>query len=127
MSDQHLRVIDGEFSGYPTPKSNLVYVPNQFFEVVLRHSSRGCARLVGYLILQTFSEERFEDDPVQISQNALCKAAGLSRSQIRAALDEALERRFIVEIVRSKPNKSGAKAPSALGLKLMVSQMPVNR
>ncbi len=41
------------FTGYPAPTSNTTYTPNQFFDVVLRHSSRGCVRLVAYMIRKT--------------------------------------------------------------------------
>ena len=39
----------GSWSGYPLPSSNTTYVPNQFFDVVLPHNSRGAVRLVGYM------------------------------------------------------------------------------
>lgn len=36
--------------GFASPTSNTTYTPNQFFDVVLPHSSRAVIRIVGYLI-----------------------------------------------------------------------------
>ena len=39
-----------EFPGFPDFRANVTFVPLQFFTVVLPHRSRGCVRLVGYMI-----------------------------------------------------------------------------
>ncbi len=36
------------FQGFAPPASNTSYTPNQFFDVCLPYSSRGCLRLVAY-------------------------------------------------------------------------------
>ncbi|MFX9031543.1 hypothetical protein ABTN13_20795, partial [Acinetobacter baumannii] len=41
------------FQGYAPPTSSTTYTPNQFFDVVLPRASRGCLRLVAYLIRKT--------------------------------------------------------------------------
>jgi len=38
------------FPGFPDFRANVTFVPIQFFTVVLPHSSRGAARIVGYVL-----------------------------------------------------------------------------
>src|SRR5438552_16827235 len=81
------------FSGFALPTSNTTYTPNQFFDVCLRHHSRGVVRLVGYMIRKTLgwcvAHGNPQHETVPISYNELEKKAGLSHSMIRLALDQA--------------------------------------
>ena len=87
------------FKGYPAPTSNTTYTPNQFFDVVLRHASRGCVRLVAYMIRKTLGWSDAEGNPqepeVIISYNQLIREAGISRGAIGPALEEAVACHFI--------------------------------
>lgn len=87
------------FRGYPAPTSNTTYTPNQFFDVVLRHSSRGCVRLVGYMIRKVLGWSDAEGNPqepqVVVSYNQLIREAGISRGAIGPAIEEAVAKNFI--------------------------------
>ena len=43
------------FVGFAPLQSNATYCPNQFFDLVLPHFSRGVVRLVGYVLYRTFA------------------------------------------------------------------------
>jgi hypothetical protein len=43
------------FPGFAPLQSNTTYCPNQFFDVVLPHFSRGVVRLVGYILYRAFA------------------------------------------------------------------------
>jgi hypothetical protein len=45
--------LKASFPGFAPPTSNTTYTPNQFFDVVLPHASRGCIRIVAYLLRKT--------------------------------------------------------------------------
>ncbi|MCC6221498.1 MAG: hypothetical protein IT291_09695 [Deltaproteobacteria bacterium] len=87
------------FLGYPAPISNTTYTPNQFFDVVLPYSSRGCVRLVAYMLRRTLGWCDENGNPVEreisFSYSELQEKAGVSRDMIRSALDEAVAGRFI--------------------------------
>src|SRR5689334_20309386 len=87
------------FVGFARPTSNTTYVPNQFFDVCLRHYSRGVVRLVGYMIRKTLgwcdAEGNPQNEVIAISYQELESKAGLSHSMIRSALDEAEKGGFI--------------------------------
>jgi hypothetical protein len=78
------------FAGFALPTSNTTYVPNQFFDVCLRHYSRGVVRLVGYVIRKTLgwcdAEGNPQHETVRFSYTELEEYAGLSHSIIRLAL-----------------------------------------
>ena len=87
------------FPGFSLPTSNTTYTPNQFFDVCLPHCSRGCIRLVAYLIRKTLGWCDPDGNPlheiVAASYRELETKAGLGHSMIRQALDEAQQRHFI--------------------------------
>lgn len=39
-----------QFAGFPDFRSNVTFVPIQFFTVAIPHSSRGAVRVVGYVL-----------------------------------------------------------------------------
>lgn len=117
-SHQHSAEPEPEFKGYPAPTSNTTYTPNQFFDVVLPHSSRGCVRLVAYMIRKTLGWSDADGNPqepqVVISYNQLIREAGISRGAISPTLDEATQANFIRCVRRGRPSKNKKSAVSAL-------------
>jgi len=107
-----------EFQGFRPPTSNTTYTPNQFFDVCLPHSSRGCVRLVGYMIRKTLgwcdADGNPQEEQVFVTYNQLVKHAGISRDRIRASIDEAIDRHFI-RCVRA-PRPSTARNSAVTGL-----------
>ncbi|HRK30439.1 MAG TPA: hypothetical protein PLD59_05120 [Tepidisphaeraceae bacterium] len=89
-----------QFLGFEPLSSNWVYCPNQFFDTCLPYRSRGCVRLVGYMIRRTLGWRDQHGDPIDqphilTSYNELIRDAGISRGAIRDALDEAIKWGFI--------------------------------
>jgi hypothetical protein len=69
-----------EFEGFAPLQSNTTYCPNQFFDVVLPHFSRGVVRLVGYFIYRTFAWSDRDGRPMseqhKISYRELIEKSG---------------------------------------------------
>src|SRR5205807_2523833 len=84
--------LSARFSGFALPTSNTTYTPNQFFDVCLPHSSRGCVRLVSLMIRKTLGwcdeHGRPQQEQIRLSY-ADFEAAGISRAMIKAAAAEA--------------------------------------
>jgi hypothetical protein len=99
------------FFGFTLPTSNTTYCPNQFFDVCLPHHSRGVVRLVGYMIRKTLGWCDANGDPQQerfaISYNELEKEAGVSRSEIRKAIDAGVRAGFINCLRKPSPKTAG--------------------
>ena len=106
------------WNGYLPPTSNTTYTPNQFFDVVLPTSSRGVVRLVAFLIRQTLGWSdaygRPQNANIKISYRELERRAGIARSMLRPALDEALAARFIECVEEGHADALGAPGASAL-------------
>ena len=107
-----------EFKGYPAPTSNTTYTPNQFFDVVLRHASRGAVRLVGYMIRKTLGWSDAQGNPqephVVISYRQLVEEAGISRGAIQPTIEEAIAANYIRCIRKGRSHGPGETAISAL-------------
>jgi len=107
-----------EFKGYPAPTSNTTYTPNQFFDVVLRHASRGVVRLVGYMIRKTLGWSDAQGNPqephVVISYRQLVEEAGISRGAIQPTIEEAIAANYIRCIRKGRSSGPGETAISAL-------------
>ncbi len=105
------------FKGYKPPTCNTTYAPNQFFDVVLKHSSRGCVRVVAYLIRKTLGWSDANGNPqnpeATVSFNEFIKEAGVSRGALKEAINEALEKRFIECLRFGKPHAPGESGYSA--------------
>jgi len=105
------------FRGYAPPTSSTTYTPNQFFDVVLPHASRGCLRLVAFLIRKTlgWSDEKGnpQNPEAYVSYRDLIERAGISRGAIKDSIQEALDKRFI-QCLRfgqaHRPNEEGFSA-----------------
>ncbi len=106
------------FRGYPPPGSNCTYTPNQFFDVVLKNHSRGVVRLVGYMLRRVLGFSDGEGNPktpkLVVTYNELIEKAGVSRSTVRDALDEALKHNFITCLREPQPKSLGSNAISGL-------------
>lgn len=105
------------FAGFALPTSNTTYTPNQFFDVCLPHSSRGCVRLVSRMIRKTLgwcdAEGRPQQEQIRLSYADL-EAAGISRGMIKSAVTEAIESNFIRCVREARPKSAGEPAVSAL-------------
>lgn len=88
----------GPFAGFAQPTSNTTYAPNQFFDVCMKHCSRGTVRVVAFMIRKTLGWCDANGDP-QAEQHAVSyqefENAGISRAMIRQSLEEAIEGHFI--------------------------------
>ena len=106
------------FRGFALPTSNTTYCPNQFFDVCLPNSSRGCVRLVAYLLRKTlgWSDEhgRPQVERHRVSYQELITKAGISRDMIRSAIDDAIGGHFVVQVQLGRPNSAGIAVVSAL-------------
>jgi len=100
------------FYGFALPTSNTTYCPNQFFDVCLPYQSRGVVRLVGYMIRKTLGWSDANGNPqqerVSISYNELEKEAGVSRAEIRGAIDASVRGKFI-NCLRTPAAKSAGR------------------
>jgi hypothetical protein len=87
------------FLGFDSPQSNTTYCPNQFFDVVLPHYSRGVVRISGYLLYKTLAWNDGDGRPFQethaVSYRELIEKAGVSRGALKEALKEAERGNFI--------------------------------
>lgn len=106
------------FHGYAPPTSSTTYTPNQFFDVVLPHASRGCLRLVAYLIRKTLGWSDEEGNPqnpeAYVSYRELIDTAGVSRGAIKDAIQEALDKRYITCLRFGQPHRANEEGYSAL-------------
>lgn len=87
------------FKGFRPPTSNTTYTPNQFFDVVIPHFSRGVVRIVAYLLRKTLgwcdANGNPQEEQIEVSYSELEHKAGVSRDMIRQALDDALDGHLI--------------------------------
>lgn len=105
------------FRGFALPTSNTTYTPNQFFDVCLPHYSRGCVRLVAFLIRKTLGWCDAQGNPQAerhlVSYGDL-EAAGINRDMIRSAIDEAVKHHFIQCVRPPSMQTAGHRAASGL-------------
>src|ERR1035437_2535486 len=105
------------FRGFALPTSNTTYMPNQFFDVCLTHCSRGCVRLVAFLIRKTLGWCDAEGNPqseLHLVSYSDFQQAGISRPMIRSAVEEAVSMHFIRCLQSPKGKKAGQAATSGL-------------
>src|SRR5579872_2736600 len=92
-------LLPATFLGFQPPTSNTTYTPNQFFDVCLRHGSRGVVRLVAYLIRKTLgwcdANGNPQEEQIRASYRELIEKAGISRGMLRRALNEAVSASLI--------------------------------
>jgi hypothetical protein len=108
----------GVFLGYSPPTSSTTYTPNQFFDVVLPHASRGCLRLVAYLIRKTLGWSDAQGNPQNpealVTYKELIEQAGIGRARTREALDEAIAQRYINCLRPGRAHSQGQEGCPAL-------------
>lgn len=106
------------FPGFDLPTSNTTYCPNQFFDVCLPHGSRGCVRLVSYLIRRTLgwsdAHGHPQEEQIAVSYGELVEKAHISRDMIRSAIDEAVNGHFIRCVRSGRAKGKGRGAETAL-------------
>jgi hypothetical protein len=106
------------FRGFRPPTSNTTYTPNQFFDVVIPHFSRGVVRIVGHLIRKTLgwcdANGNPQEDQIEASYSELEQKAGVSRDMIRSALDDAITGQVIECIREGRPKLAKDAGQSAL-------------
>lgn len=106
------------FTGFAAPTSNTTYTPNQFFDVCLPYRSRGCVRIVAYMLRKTLGWSDANGDPLReqftFTYDELNREAGLSRQMIKPALEEAIQFGFIRCLKAPASNRSGIRASSGL-------------
>ena len=99
------------FAGFALPTSNTTYTPNQFFDVCLPYRSRGCVRLVAYLIRKTLGWCDEHGNPQQeqhaITYREIEYRVGINRDMIRSAIDEAIDAHFIRCVERPQQKSRG--------------------
>ena len=96
-----------QFDGFARPYSNVVFTPIQAFNVLLPHRSLHCIRLVLYMLKEHL---RWDKKEVAFRFRTLARRSGVSKSKLRAALDEALQWRFITCVQEASPPKPGKPA-----------------
>ncbi len=106
------------FPGFPDLQSNVTFTPLQFFTVVLPHRSRGCVRLIGFMLRQLLGWVDENGNPrhekVSFTYRELTEGAGISRDSIAAAIREALKHRMIECLRPPQRDKAGQPAQSGI-------------
>ncbi len=105
------------FPGFKAPTSNTTYTPNQFFDVVIPHFSRGVVRIVAYLLRKTLgwcdANGNPQEEQIEVSYSELEHKAGVSRDMIRQALDDALAGHLIECVTSGRPKLAHDAGQSA--------------
>lgn len=106
------------FPGFAAPTSNTTFTPNQFFDVVLPNASRGCVRIVAYLIRKTLGWCDAQGNPqrehIAVSNSELERQAGVGHDMIRAALNEGVAMHFIECVKAGRARSTGDAGETAV-------------
>jgi len=115
------------FAGFKAPTSNTTYTPNQFFDVVIPHFSRGVVRIVAYLLRKTLgwcdANGNPQEEQIEVTYSELERKAGVSRDMIRSALDDALAG-HLLECVTQGRAKHAHDAGQSASYQLCWSSLP---
>ncbi len=110
---KHDSNVGAVFEGFTPLTGNFVYCPNQFFDLVLPHQSRGVVRLVGYLLRRTLGWLDADGNPIEeeirVPYQELIDRAGISRGAIRSTLDEALAARLVRCCASGRAHAAGVR------------------
>lgn len=117
MGDKAQNRQDG-FVGFLPPTSNTTYTPNQFFDVLIPSARKtGVIRVVGFIVRQQLGWCDADGNPrnpsVRVSYLQLEKRGGVGHTQMREALNEAVEGRFIRCLKEGRPSLPGQSGQSA--------------
>jgi len=106
------------FAGFQDFRSNVTFVPIQFFTVVLPYSSRGCARLVGYVLRKLLGWVDENGEPtaerVEFTYAQLAAHAGVGRDSVEGSLKEAVKMGFLQCVRRPRPDRPGHAAQQGI-------------
>ena len=106
------------FPGFAPPTSNTTYTPNQFFDVLIPNASRGCIRIVAYLLRKTLgwcdSFGNPQREHIRVSNTELERHAGVGHDLIRSALNEAIDHHFIECVQQGRPRTAGDPGLTAI-------------
>lgn len=111
-----------EFQGFDPLEANYVYCPNQFLDLCIPNHSRGCVRIVGYILRRTLGWLDQQGNPlteeIRVTWNELIQNAGVSRGAIAGAVKEAIDAGYLRQIRRGMSSQSGrTSASNVLALK----------
>ena len=99
--------------------------PNEFLDLLIPNCSRGCVRLVSYVLYETLRWINDDGTPntqeINIPLNELIRNVGISRGAAKAAKDEAIDNNFI-EIVNEGRAKTKGENGSTTKVKLKWSK-----
>lgn len=111
----------GEFAGFERPDASFIMCPNEFLDLLIPNCSRGCVRLVAYVLYETLRWINDDGTPnsqeIEIPFNQLIRNVGISRGAATTAKTEAIENNFI-EIVTDGLAKSKGESGSTTKVKL---------
>ncbi|MEZ5941106.1 MAG: hypothetical protein R3C18_06925 [Planctomycetaceae bacterium] len=86
-------------------------------DLCLPHCSRGTVRIVAYVLRQTLGWLDAQGNPIRqeivVPYRDLIAKAGVSRGAIAAALQEAVEKRFLIRVQSGRAKSVGVNAQSA--------------
>lgn len=106
--------VPARFGGFARPNANFLFTPNQYLDLCVPHCSRGCVRLVGYMLRHLLGWRDAKGnalyEKVEVTQRELERQARVGKSSINAALDEAERLGFIENVRRGRPNRRGKAA-----------------
>jgi len=106
------------FPGFESFKSNVTFVPIQFFTVVIPKRSRGTVRLVGYVLRKVLGWVDQNGNPTQeqlrFTYGQLVRESGVSRNKIGAALDEAVQFNLLHCVRPAHRHLAGEPSQSAI-------------
>jgi hypothetical protein len=104
------------FPGFLEFRSNVTFVPIQFFTVVIPHSPVSVVRIVGYVLRKLLGWVDEHGNPtreqVRFTWRELIESAGVSRDLIEQALAEAIKRHFICCLKAPQADRPGQPAIS---------------
>lgn len=99
------------FAGFPDFRANVTFIPLQFFTAVLPYRSRGCVRLVGYMLRKVLGWVDQDGNSVQeqwrFTYSELIHGVGISRGAVTQALNEAIEH-HLISVAVPKTRESAA-------------------
>ncbi len=105
------------FAGFRPINANYIYTPNQFFELCLPNQSRGCVRLVSYLLRRTLgwlgADGRPIEQRISVTWRQLIDEAGISRGGISKAVAEAVDAGYVRIVARGRAKSVGKDSASA--------------
>jgi hypothetical protein len=110
--------VTAQFAGFPDFRSNVTFVPIQFFTVVIPNVRGGTIRLVAYMLRQVLGWVDARGNPtraqLQFSYAELAEHAGLSRGVVVDAITEALEHHLLCRVgawQSSTPRHASSSSP----------------